>query len=127
MKALWKFACGTVMVGAAQTLPAQLPNIATGPISVEVQPVATGLNSVVDLVTANDGTGRLFIVEQGGRIKILQNGTVSGTPFLDIVNQIDAGGEKGLLSFAFHPGFANPSSPGFRRLYTYSTNSRRPL
>jgi glucose/arabinose dehydrogenase len=100
---------------------AQLPSITTGVVSVEVQAVATGLTSPVDLVSAQDGTGRLFIVEQPGRIKVLANGTVAPAAFLDVTTQIVNGGERGLLGLAFHPGFANPSSPGFRRFYTYTT------
>jgi len=102
---------------------AQLPSITTGLISVEVQSVATGLSAPLDLVSANDGTGRLFIVEQSGRVKILQNGTVNSTPFLNISGQISSGGEKGLLGLAFHPGFSNSGSPGFRKLYTYATEN----
>ena len=108
---------------SARIACAQLPDVPTGTISVEVQTIATGLSSPVDLIPVNDGSGRLFIVEQGGRIKILQNGAVNATPFLDISGQIAAGGEKGLLGLAFHPGFADSASPGFRRLYTYTTET----
>ncbi|MDQ3627207.1 MAG: PQQ-dependent sugar dehydrogenase, partial [Verrucomicrobiota bacterium] len=100
---------------------AQLPSIGTGTISVELQTIATGLNSPVELVSANDGTGRLFVVEQGGRIKILNSGAVVTTPFLDVSARIVAGGERGLLGLAFHPGFNQPASPGYRRLYTYTS------
>jgi cysteine-rich repeat protein len=49
---------------------------------------------------------RLFIVEQRGRIRILKNGAVLAEPFLDISARVVAGGERGLLSLAFHPGYA---------------------
>ena len=111
--------CGAV-VGSAD---AQLPSIPTGTVSIELQAVATGLNSPVDLVAANDGSGRLFIVEQGGTIRVLKNGTVDATPFLNISTQIKAGGERGLLGLAFHPGFSDSTSPGFRKLYTYQTEN----
>ena len=107
-------------LGIAQ---AQLPSIPTGTVSVELQAVATGLASPVDLVSANDGTGRLFIVEQGGTIRVWKNGAVNATPFLNISTQIKAGGELGLLGLAFHPGFSNSASPGFRKLYTYQTEN----
>ncbi|MBA2270925.1 MAG: PQQ-dependent sugar dehydrogenase [Chthoniobacterales bacterium] len=100
---------------------AQLPSIGTGTISVELQTIATGLNSPVELVSANDGTGRLFVVEQGGRIKILNSGAVVTTPFLDVSARIVAGGERGLLGLAFHPEFNQPASPGFGKLYTYTS------
>lgn len=63
----------------------------------------------------------MFVVEQGGRIKILKNGAIQPTPFLDISAQIKSGGEEGLLGLAFHPGFANAASPGFGKFYTYQT------
>ncbi|CAA9224693.1 MAG: hypothetical protein AVDCRST_MAG42-1358 [uncultured Chthoniobacterales bacterium] len=107
-------------VGFAQ---AQLPSIPSGTISIELQQVATGLASPVDLVSPNDGTGRLFVVEQGGTIRVLKNGTLNASPFLNISAQIKAGGEQGLLGLAFHPGFSNSASPGFRKLYTYQTEN----
>src|SRR5690606_20907388 len=55
---------------------------------------------------ANDH--RLFAVEQGGKIKIIQpDGTVNSTPFLDISTQVSTGNEQGLLGLAFHPDYAN--------------------
>ena len=102
---------------------AQLARIALGPVSVEVQSVANGLSSPIDLVSAHDGTNRLFIVEQTGKIRILKNGSLVATPFLDVSGRIIAVGERGLLSAAFHPGFNDPASPGFRKLYTYTTES----
>ena len=100
---------------------AQLPRIALGPVSVEVQSVANGLSSPIDLVSAHDGTNRLFIVEQTGKIRILKNGSLVATPFLDVSGRIIASGERGLLSMAFHPGFNDSASPGFRKLYTYTS------
>lgn len=100
---------------------AQLPRIALGPVSVEVQSVLNGLSSPIDLVSAHDGSNRLFIVEQTGTIRILKNGSLVATPFLDVSGRTFAGGERGLLSMAFHPGFSDASSPGFHKLYTYST------
>ncbi len=56
----------------------------------------------------NAGDERLFIVEQGGRIKIINgDGSVNPTPFLDISAEISSGGERGLLGLAFHPDYAN--------------------
>ena len=101
----------------------QLPSIPTGNISIEVQQVASGLSSPVDMVSANDGTNRLFIVEQPGRIRILQNGNLIATPFLDMTALIRSGGEQGFLGLAFHPGFANSASGGFRKFYTFATET----
>ncbi|MDC8004987.1 PQQ-dependent sugar dehydrogenase [Aureisphaera galaxeae] len=74
-------------------------------INVSLQPFATGLSSPVDIAHAGDD--RLFVVEQGGRIKIVQDdGTVNTTPFLDISSQVSNGSEQGLLGLAFHPDYA---------------------
>lgn len=59
-----------------------------------------------DYVTgAGDGSGRLFIVEQVGRIRVVKNGVMLARPFLDIRSLVASGGERGLLSVAFHPDF----------------------
>ena len=68
--------------------------------------IATGLRQPVYLTNAGDGTRRLFVVEQEGRILVMKNGQVLPTPFLDIRPLVASGGERGLLSVAFHPFFA---------------------
>jgi glucose/arabinose dehydrogenase len=60
----------------------------------------------LDIQQPGDGSGRLFVVEQGGRIRIIQNGSVLGTPYLDISSLIVSGGETGLLGLTFHPSFS---------------------
>src|SRR5690349_6570486 len=67
--------------------------------------VASGLDRPL-FVTAPSGDSRLFIVEQGGAIKILQNGAVLPTPFLNLSSSVDTSGERGLLGMAFDPNFA---------------------
>jgi len=54
---------------------------------------------------ADDGTGRLFVVEQRGTIRMIENGRVLPESFLDIRKRVESGGEKGLLSIAFHPNY----------------------
>ena len=68
------------------------------------QSVATGFTAPVDVVNAGDS--RLFIVEQGGKIKIWNGTSVLTTPFLDISSIVNYSGEMGLLSAAFHPDYA---------------------
>lgn len=68
--------------------------------------VASGLDNPL-FATSPAGDSRLFIVEQGGLIKILQNGTVQPTPFLDLSGSVDTEGERGLLGMAFDPNFAS--------------------
>ena len=68
--------------------------------------VVTGAAAPVDIVAAPGDATRLFVVEQGGRIRILRNGAFAGTAFLDIAPLIATGGERGLLGLAFHPRYA---------------------
>ena len=78
---------------------------------------ASGLSKPVFVTSARDGSGRLFIVEQTGRIKIYANGHVLGTPFLNLAGSVSSGGEQGLLGLAFHPSFETN-----RKLYVNFTN-----
>ena len=72
---------------------------------IALEPVLTGLSAPVYVTSARDGTNRLFIVEQGGRIKLLASGNSTPTVFLDITQRVLSGGERGLLGLAFHPQF----------------------
>jgi len=74
--------------------------------AIQLQPVLTGLSSPIYLTHARDGSNRLFIVEQGGRVKVLQPGATVPTVFLDITATVLSGGEQGLLGLAFHPRYA---------------------
>ncbi len=80
--------------------------------------VSGGLSSPVDVVNAGDGTNRLFVVQQGGQVKIISNGVLQPGNFLDIPDSIAGGGERGLLSMAFHPSFASN-----RYFFVYYTNT----
>jgi glucose/arabinose dehydrogenase len=97
---LFSFACG----GGSSSTP-QDP--APGPVTLALTTVVSGLTSPVDLETPDDNSGRLFVVEQPGRIKIISNGSLLPTPFLDISNLVNFDGqEQGLLGVAFHPGYS---------------------
>ena len=67
--------------------------------------VSRGFSSPL-YVTSPPADARLFVVEQGGRIRIVENGQLLPTPFLDVSSLISSGGERGLLSVAFHPRYA---------------------
>ncbi|HUR31139.1 MAG TPA: PQQ-dependent sugar dehydrogenase, partial [Saprospiraceae bacterium] len=67
------------------------------------------LQAITDITGAGDGSGRLFIVEKRGVIRIVQNGAVLNQEFLNITNLIINSGERGLLGLAFHPQY--PDSP----------------
>jgi glucose/arabinose dehydrogenase len=82
--------------------------------------ITTGLNSPVDVVTANDGTNRIFIVERAGIIKVYNNTyTLLNNNFLTISTDFTSGGERGLLSLVFHPDFENN-----RYFFVYYTNAQ---
>src|ERR1043166_10077200 len=67
--------------------------------------VVAGLASPTFIANAGDGSNRLFIVEQGGTIRVLQPGSSTPTLFLDIRSKLVVGGEQGLLGLAFHPQY----------------------
>lgn len=68
---------------------------------------ASGFNQPVNIAHAGDSSGRMFVVERAGVIKLVRNGTVSAAPFLDISGLVQStGGEQGLLGIAFPPGFS---------------------
>jgi glucose/arabinose dehydrogenase len=65
-----------------------------------------GLSSPVDAKHAGDGSGRLFIVEQRGMIRVVGNGSIAPTPFLDLTRLVNSNSsERGLLGVAFHPNY----------------------
>lgn len=68
--------------------------------------IAGGLSAPVGIANAGDGTGRLFVVEQAGLIRILKDGNLLPRAFLDITGQVGCCGERGLLGLAFHPRYA---------------------
>ena len=74
--------------------------------AVQLEPVLAGLASPLYLTNARDGTNRLFIVEQAGRVKVLQPQAAMPSTFLDITGRVLSGGEQGLLGLAFHPQYA---------------------
>ena len=87
--------------------------VVTPPTTVSYQAVEAfpklSFNSPVDFTHANDGTSRLFVVEQRGVIQTFENNVSTETKsvFLDIVSRVASGGEMGLLGLAFHPNFKN--------------------
>lgn len=106
-----------------------LPPPETAPDNVQALPdaaqyqwaqIVQGLTKPVGLTHAGDGSGRLFIIEQPGTIRIWQNGELLPTPFLDIRARInDGGSEQGFLGLAFSPGYAQN---GY--FFTNYTNAR---
>jgi glucose/arabinose dehydrogenase len=70
-----------------------------------LEEVASGLEAPVGIVEAGDGSGRLYVVEQTGAIRLIEKGRLSPDVFVDLSDRITAGGEQGLLGLAFHPDF----------------------
>jgi len=81
--------------------------------------ITSGLSAPV-FFTQPLNDGRSFVVEQAGRIRVITNGVLQTTPFLDISSRVLSGGERGLLSVAFHPQYA--SNRFFYVYFTTRTN-----
>ena len=79
--------------------------LCTRPTVTEI-PFVSGLSLPVDLVHAGDGSGRLFILELEGLIKVYKDGEILQEPFLDLTDRFSQTGERGLLGLAFHPGYS---------------------
>jgi glucose/arabinose dehydrogenase len=127
-----------VIVGAgfASRASAQadlLPSIPKGNITIGLQPVplASGAGPLAapDYAIAPPGdASRVFVVEQNGLLRLMKNGQIQPGSALDITTRVqpplaagNANDERGFLGLAFHPGFNDPLSPGFRTLYTYNS------
>ncbi|MFQ3662399.1 MAG: PQQ-dependent sugar dehydrogenase [Chloroflexaceae bacterium] len=119
--------CGVASSAAPVSTPTRLPArppataVATAPLpassaptsdlerlSFRLVPVVQGLRRPTHVTSAGDGSGRLFVVEQAGQVRIVRNGRLLPQPFLDIASLVGSrGNEQGLLSIAFHPRFAD--------------------
>ena len=77
--------------------------------AIQLVPVLQGLSSPVYVTSAHDGSQRLFVVEQPGRVQVLASGATAPSLFVDISPKVLFGGEQGLLGLAFHPQFASNS------------------
>jgi glucose/arabinose dehydrogenase len=118
-------AVGLLSLAFAATLCAQ-------PVANHVTLVPTipsGLTQPIGIVNAGDGSNRLFIVEQPGKIRVWKNGVLLGTPFLDLSGSIQdcattCSGERGLLGLAFHPDYE--SNGFFYVFYTRKNDAATP-
>jgi glucose/arabinose dehydrogenase len=98
-----------LLAGLASTATAQ--SDLGDPFTVAVEVVADGLTSPVALVAPPDGSGRLFIVDQIGLVRVLSaGGELLDQPFLDVRDRLvelrSTFDERGLLGLAFHPAYA---------------------
>ncbi|MDK1080319.1 MAG: PQQ-dependent sugar dehydrogenase [Anaerolineae bacterium] len=103
-------------------IPSPIPKVVTfpNPDNYFWETIITGLDRPVELRNANDGTGRLFVLEKEGRIQIIKDGFLFPEPFLDIVSLVgSSSNEQGLLGLAFHPSYV-----GNGYFYLYYTNNQ---
>jgi glucose/arabinose dehydrogenase len=95
---------GCCFQGMSVSAQASLPDL-----TMKLQPIAKDLTSPVGLMAPADGSNRLFVIEQSGKIKIIKNGVVLPVPFIMLTEKLDglniAYSEKGLLGMAFHPAY----------------------
>lgn len=91
-------------------------------------PVATNMSAPLYGISPPGDTHRLFVLEQNGLVRIIQDGVLLTNAALDLqsvvsppLNTSNPNDERGLLGIAFQPGFNNPSSPGYQTLYTYNS------
>lgn len=120
---LLRAAALSAVLFAQDAARAAFPPLALKPVNLKQ------INSPTNIVNAGDGSGRLFVCDQPGKIYVIKNGMMQPTPFLDLsapnggpVIALSTGyNERGLLGLVFHPGYANPGSPGYRRFYVNYT------
>lgn len=92
------------------------------PANIRFAEVTNGLTQPVFITHAGDGSGRQFIVERAGRIRIIKNGALLSTSFLDIHTMVNSSStEQGLLALAFHPNYA--SNGQFYTVHTIQNGS----
>lgn len=126
MRRLSVLVVGVALVGAAacgssspvDSAVHSSPAAAPAHVRIHWHTVVSGLSSPVSVTNADDGSGRLFVDEQGGVVRIVHSGHLLATPYLDISGEVTSGGEQGLLSIAFHPHFAQ--HPKFYVAFTRS-------
>src|SRR5262249_30325594 len=112
------------------TVARSTPEVTNGTFSVFLIPVATNMSAPLYGVSPPGDMHRLFVLEQNGLVRIIQDGVLLPTPALDLQSLVqpplvasNPNDERGLLGLAFHPGFNNPASPGYQTLYTYNSET----
>jgi glucose/arabinose dehydrogenase len=105
-----------------------VPAIQRGSIAITLQATATGMSAPDYAISPPGDPSRLFVVEQNGLLRIIQNGTLLPGSALDLTTKVqppliasNANDERGFLGLAFHPDFNNQGTLGYRTLYTYTS------
>jgi glucose/arabinose dehydrogenase len=98
--------CAPMEAGAAKAPEPPLAQRAEPWANMALERAITGFRQPLLITHAGDGSGRVFVAEQGGLVKVVRNGAVEATPFLDASSVVGrVGGEQGFLGLAFHPRF----------------------
>jgi glucose/arabinose dehydrogenase len=120
----------TASLGFSAQATTLLPAIVHGDIALNLLPVATGLAAPDYAISAPGDASRLFVVEQNGLLRVIQNGSLVAAPALDISSRVspplvtsNANEERGFLGLAFSPDFNKVGSAGYRTLYTYNSEA----
>ena len=109
-----------------QVIDDPLPDVPQGEIAIGLQTVVSGLSHLIGLADPNDGTGRLFLVEQEGKVKVLNSdGSISDSDFMDVSANLTPlvldtvrYDERGLLGLALSPSFASDGTLFFYASYS---------
>lgn len=132
LAAVWSLLLVPASVFAQGPIPEPIQK---GNIQIDLQLVADDLVSPIQLMDSGDGSGRLFVADQAGEVRLIKNGLLQSTPYLDVSNMlVPLGGiiephqdpfrdfdERGLLGLAFHPDFSISGANGFGKFYTYTS------
>ncbi|MEP6639326.1 MAG: PQQ-dependent sugar dehydrogenase [Chloroflexota bacterium] len=108
----------TLLALAALAWSAAAPLTASAAFGITLQHAVGGFSAPTQITNAGDGTGRLFVVEQRGTIRVIKNGVIQAGFFMDIRSRVEDGGERGLLGLAFDPNFKTN-----HRLFVYYTRN----
>ena len=114
MRRLLPLLCLTTACNSFLNVPPPPP---PPPGTPQLQTLSTSFSSPLYLTTPPADSARLFVVERGGRIRIMRNDTLLAGSFLNLTGKIASGSERGLLSLAFHPLYAANG-----RFYVYFTD-----
>jgi hypothetical protein len=110
------------------TVARYTPEVTNGAFSLFLLPIATNMAAPDYAISPPGDTHRLFVVEQNGLLRIIQDGVLLPGAALDLQSRVqpplvpsNPNDERGFLGLAFHPGFNTPASPGYQTLYTYNS------
>lgn len=110
------------------TVARYTPELTNGTGALFLIPIATNLSAPLYGISPPGDTHRLFVLDQNGLMHIIQDGVMLTNPALDLrslvsppLNTANPNDERGLLGLTFHPGFNDPTSPGYQTLYTYNS------